>query len=38
MSLRGPKRKDLMPDPLYPYAAGKITGEYYARVSLGSMD
>ena len=27
-----PKREDMMPGPLSPYAVGKITGEYYARV------
>lgn len=27
-----PKREDMMPYPLSPYAVGKITGEYYARV------
>lgn len=27
-----PKKEDMMPDPLSPYAVGKITGEYYAHV------
>lgn len=27
-----PKREDMMPGPMSPYAVGKITGEYYARV------
>ena len=27
-----PKREDMKPDPLSPYAVAKITGEYYARV------
>jgi len=27
-----PKREDMKPYPLSPYAVGKITGEYYARV------
>lgn len=27
-----PKTEDMKPDPLSPYAVGKITGEYYARV------
>jgi nucleoside-diphosphate-sugar epimerase len=27
-----PKREDMMPHPLSPYAVNKLTGEYYARV------
>lgn len=27
-----PKREDMKPDPLSPYAVSKITGEFYARV------
>jgi nucleoside-diphosphate-sugar epimerase len=32
-----PKREDMLPRPLSPYAAGKLAGEYYVRVYARSM-
>jgi UDP-glucose 4-epimerase len=33
-----PKREDMKPYPLSPYAVGKITGEYYARIFSETCD
>jgi UDP-glucose 4-epimerase len=33
-----PKREDLMPVPLSPYAVSKLTGEYYCKVFLDLYD
>jgi UDP-glucose 4-epimerase len=32
-----PKREDLLPNPLSPYAAGKLAGEHYVRVYAQTM-
>jgi UDP-glucose 4-epimerase len=32
-----PKREDMLPQPLSPYAAGKLAGEYYVKVYARTM-